>query len=79
MAHTHQIKQRKIERLKDEILELEGRWREICMELEIGKRELEAMIEEGEQRILAIDEAKKGILSLYIYVSSQTFILSNVC
>ncbi|KAK0188705.1 vitamin-D-receptor interacting mediator subunit 4-domain-containing protein, partial [Armillaria mellea] len=47
-AHSHQIRQRKIEALKNEILELDARWREICMELEREKRELEAMIEEGE-------------------------------
>ncbi|KAK0489128.1 vitamin-D-receptor interacting mediator subunit 4-domain-containing protein [Armillaria novae-zelandiae] len=46
-AHSHQIRQRKIEALKNEILELDARWREICMELEREKRELEAMIEEG--------------------------------
>ncbi len=60
LAHKHQIKQREIEVLKSEILELELRWREICMELETGKRELEEMIEEGDQRMQAIEEAKKG-------------------
>jgi len=60
LAHKHQIKQRKIEVLKSEILELDSRWREICMELEAGKRELEEMIEEGDQRMQAIEEAKKA-------------------
>ncbi|KAJ7460663.1 vitamin-D-receptor interacting mediator subunit 4-domain-containing protein [Mycena latifolia] len=60
LAHTHQIKQRKIEALKDEILELDRRWREICMELEAGKRELEEMIEEGEERMKSIEQAKKA-------------------
>lgn len=60
LAHKHQIKQRRIYALENEILELEARWREIASELESGKRELEEMIEEGEQRIKAIEEAKKG-------------------
>lgn len=63
LAHKHQIKQRKIDALKAEILELDARWREICVELESGKRELESMIEEGETRLNAIDEAKKGLFS----------------
>jgi len=61
LAHTHQIKQRRIESLKTEILNLEIRWRETCMELEDGKRELDRMIKEGQERIKAIDEAKKGM------------------
>lgn len=32
------------------------------MELEREKRELEAMIEEGEERVQAIENAKKGAL-----------------
>ncbi|KII87503.1 hypothetical protein PLICRDRAFT_112947 [Plicaturopsis crispa FD-325 SS-3] len=56
-AHRHQINQRKTEALKDEILDLEARWREILRELEGGKRELEAMIEEGNERAKAIDAA----------------------
>ncbi|KAJ7695039.1 vitamin-D-receptor interacting mediator subunit 4-domain-containing protein [Mycena rosella] len=60
LAHTHQIKQRNIEALKDEILELDRRWREICTELEAGKRELEEMIEEGEDRMKSIEQAKKA-------------------
>lgn len=65
LAHTHQLKQRKIEALKDEILELDRRWREICTELEAGKRELEEMIEEGEERIKSIEQAKKGCVLLW--------------
>ncbi|KAJ7576924.1 vitamin-D-receptor interacting mediator subunit 4-domain-containing protein [Mycena floridula] len=60
LAHTHQIKQRKIEALKTEILALDARWREICVELESGKRELESIIEEGETRMTAIEEAKEA-------------------
>ena len=60
LARVHQTKQRRIEQLKTELLELESRWREICRELESGKKELESMIEEGDERCKAIEEAKNG-------------------
>jgi len=60
LAHTHQIKQRKIDALEAEILALECQWREICKELAQGKTELEELIEEGEARIKAIEQAKKA-------------------
>ena len=60
LAHVHQIKQRKIDALEAEILDLDAQWREICVELASGKAELEEMIEEGDERIKAIEEAKKG-------------------
>ncbi|KAF8871064.1 hypothetical protein CPB84DRAFT_1765834, partial [Gymnopilus junonius] len=43
-----------------EILDLEAQWREICVELASGKAELEELIEEGDERIKAIEEAKKA-------------------
>lgn len=60
IAQTHQIKQRKIEALGSEILDLEAQWRNICEELAQGKSELEELIEEGEERLKAIEQAKKG-------------------
>jgi len=60
LAHIHQIKQRKIDALEAEILALESEWREICKELAQGKTELEELIEEGETRIQAIEQAKKA-------------------
>lgn len=60
LAHKHQIKQRKIDSLEADILELEAQWRQICTELAEGKSELEAIIEEGGERIKAIEEAKEG-------------------
>lgn len=65
LARVHQNKQRRIEALKDEILELEGRWLEICRALEQGRRELEEMIDEGEERCQAIAQAKQGPFPLY--------------
>ncbi|KAF7309580.1 Mediator of RNA polymerase II transcription subunit 4 [Mycena indigotica] len=60
LAYTHQIKQRKIEVLKEEILELDGRWREICTQLNVGKYELEQVIEEGQELTQSIEQAKKA-------------------
>jgi len=60
LARIHQNKQRQIESLKSQVLELEESWREVCMELESGKRELEGMVEEGEVRCQAIEEAKRS-------------------
>jgi len=58
LARTHQVKQRKIEKLKDEVLNLEGKWREIVRELDQGKRDLEVLLADGEERVQAIDDAK---------------------
>jgi len=63
-AQTHQIKQRNIETLEKEILDLDTQWRNICEELTKGKKELEELIEEGEERLKAIEQAKKGVLSI---------------
>ena len=71
VARTHQIKQRKIEALKQEILDLNAQWRHICSELEAGKQELEIMIKEGDERIESIEKAKYGALGLEL--------LSNKC
>ncbi|PPQ91461.1 hypothetical protein CVT25_013718 [Psilocybe cyanescens] len=60
LAHVHQIKQRNIDILEAEILDLETQWRDICTGLASGKAELEELIEEGDERIKAIDEAKKA-------------------
>jgi len=60
LAHAHQIKQRRIDALEAEILDLDTQWREICTELVAGKSELEELIEEGGERIKAIEEAKKA-------------------
>ncbi|CAL1714186.1 unnamed protein product [Somion occarium] len=57
LSRRHQVKQRKIERLKNEVLELEGRWREIVESLEKGKKDLEEIIVEGDERMKAIEEA----------------------
>ncbi len=64
LAHIHQLKQRKIDALEAEILDLDAQWREICRELAAGKAELEEIIEEGDGHIKAIDDAKKGMFDV---------------
>ena len=59
-ARKHQIKQRRIEALKQDILDLNAEWRRVCSELEAGKQELEIMIKEGDERIESIEKAKYG-------------------
>lgn len=63
LARVHQIKQMRIEELKSEVLGLEARLREVWGALEAGKRELVDIVEEGEDRIKAIENAKKGVSS----------------
>ena len=60
LARKHQIKHRKNERLKEEFLALEEQWRSIVQELEQGKRELEMILTEGEERMKNIEAAKEG-------------------
>lgn len=67
IARTHQIKQRKIEALKREILDLNAQWRHICSALEAGKQELEIMIKEGDERIESIEKAKDGAFGLELF------------
>lgn len=62
IARGHQIKQRKVEALKQEILDLNAQRRHICSELEAGKQELEIMIKQGDERIESIEKAKYGRL-----------------
>jgi mediator of RNA polymerase II transcription subunit 4 len=57
-AREHQARQRQIVRLEDELLELDARWRAACAELEAGRRELAALVDEGDARLSAIREAK---------------------
>ena len=63
LARAHQVKQRKIEKLKDEVVELEMRWREVLEKLETGRRELEVIVDEGQERIKTIERAKEGQLN----------------
>lgn len=57
---SHQRRQNRIEELIAEIGVLEARWRQIVERIEQGKRELEAVVREGEERIEGIRQAKEG-------------------
>jgi hypothetical protein len=59
-AHIHQKKQQRIEALKAEVLSLEASWRTVIMQLEEGRRDLEAIILEGDGHLDAIEQAKAG-------------------
>lgn len=60
LSRFHQVKQRQIESLKDEVLDLDAQWRKSVQELEAGKRELEAIMTEGDERIKAMEQASAG-------------------
>ena len=64
LAHVHQKKQQRIEALKAEVLTLEDSWRTIIVQLEEGRRDLEAIIAEGDARLDAIERAKAGTSAL---------------
>ena len=69
-GHEAAMKLRKrikdVERLKEEVLESDRRWREIVRTLDEGRRELDAIVREGEERIKAIEEAKAGALRSFL-------------
>ncbi|KAF8141753.1 vitamin-D-receptor interacting mediator subunit 4-domain-containing protein [Boletus edulis] len=57
---SHQRRQKRIEELIAEIGMIEARWRSIVERIEQGKRELEAVVEEGEERVEGIRKAKEA-------------------
>jgi mediator of RNA polymerase II transcription subunit 4 len=64
LAHIHQKKQQRIDLLKAEVLALEESWRTVIVQLEEGRRDLEAIITEGDARLNAIEQAKAGTSAL---------------
>ena len=69
LAHTHQKKQQRIEALKSDVLALENSWRDVIMQLEEGRRDLEAIIAGGDIRLNAIEQAKAGKATVCLSVS----------
>ena len=67
LAHIHQKKQQRIEALKAEVLSLETSWRTVMMQLEEGRRDLEAIISEGDVHLDAIEQAKAGTAVLILF------------
>lgn len=77
-TRLHQVNQRKIVTLAAEVLELESRLRDIWMELEKGKRDLEEVIEEGNERVKAIGKAKEGTsINFRFFFSCKTILNQN--
>ena len=64
LAHIHQKKQQRIEALKSDVLALENSWRNVIVQLEEGRRDLEAIIAEGDVRLNAIEQAKAGMATV---------------
>jgi mediator of RNA polymerase II transcription subunit 4 len=60
-ARQHQIRQRRIEALKKDVLDLEGKLREVYSELEMGRRELGEILEKGAGRQEEIARAAEGM------------------
>ncbi|KAG8942068.1 hypothetical protein FRC04_003871 [Tulasnella sp. 424] len=58
-ARLHQIKQRRIEQLKEDIVALDWRLNDICEKLKEDKSALEEIIREAEVRVKAIDRTEK--------------------
>ena len=72
LAHIHQKKQQGIEALKAEVLSLEASW--AMMQLEEGRRDLEAIISEGDVHLDAIEQAKADTAVL-INISNYRWVI----
>lgn len=57
------MKQKRIEQLMDEVYELDAQLIEVVETLATGQRELQAIIEEGEERVASADKAKNAAVS----------------
>lgn len=60
-ARIHLLKQQKIDSLMDEVYELEAQLVEIVEYLAKGQRELQAIMEEGRDRLTAAEIATRGV------------------
>ena len=78
-AHIHQKKQQHIEALKAEVLSLEASWRTVIMQLEEGRRDLEAIILEGDVHLDAIEQAKAGTVPCIVLFDQSPHLLMGRC
>ncbi|CCM00245.1 uncharacterized protein FIBRA_02274 [Fibroporia radiculosa] len=62
LSRAHQVRQRRIEQLKRDVLDLDRHWRQIVLELDDGRKELDALVREGTERISAIEDAKAAAI-----------------
>jgi hypothetical protein len=73
-ARTHQARQRRIAALEEEVLALDARWRAAVAALEEGRRELAALIDEGDTHVSAMQRAKECMYTAsWVYVYVLTF------
>lgn len=73
-SRLHQIKQRRIEQLKEDIVALDWRLNDICEKLKEDKSELEEIIREAEVRVKAIDRTEKGNVETPPFFLRATFL-----
>ncbi|KAG6335272.1 hypothetical protein ID866_3828 [Astraeus odoratus] len=59
---AHQRRQNYINKLATEISELDNKWREIIEGIEKGRRELQIVVKEGEERVKGIKEAREAAI-----------------
>jgi mediator of RNA polymerase II transcription subunit 4 len=64
-AAAHQRRQARIVALQQELGEIDARWHAICEALEDGRKVLEEIVREGDQRIESIRKAKEGVWSMF--------------
>lgn len=66
-AAAHQRRQARIVALQQELLEVDARWRAVCEALEEGRKVLDEIVKEGDERIECIRKAKEGSYSTLFY------------
>jgi len=59
-AAAHQRKQARIVALQQELEEIDARWHAVCEALEEGRKVLEEIVRDGDERIECIRKAKEG-------------------
>ena len=72
VARIHQAQHHRIEELKQEILDLESKLRQLFSELERGRLDLEKILDEADTRLEVIDAAEKGspvLLYWFVYLT----------
>lgn len=65
---AHQRRQARIVALQKELGEIEARWRAVCETLEEGRKVLEEIVREGDERIECIRKAKEGAWFIFCFM-----------
>ncbi|KAG1780935.1 vitamin-D-receptor interacting mediator subunit 4-domain-containing protein [Suillus placidus] len=61
-AAAHQRRQARIVALQQELLEVDARWRAVCEALEEGRKVLDEIVKEGDERVGCIRKAKEAAI-----------------